>query len=297
MGCSPESGSFFPLGETTVTCTATDALQRMSVCSFPVTVKPAPRLSVTRFVAFGDSLTWGEDGRSSLRLLTPSDWAHQAIRFPSAQQYPTVFRRDLEIRYTLQKFKVDNAGCPGEYAGPPPAGTQDAAQRFSDVLKGLGDCDGLYPGGGPYDVVLLMEGTNDVGGQDALLFSPAIANLRKMVREAKNRGVKPYIATIPPKKMSGSRSFGWALVPTFNDLLKSMASSENVPVVDVYDALYPQIGDYIGDDGLHPTAAGYAKIADTFFAAIMETLEVPAAQTSIQPLSAHPVRAPVVRAR
>jgi lysophospholipase L1-like esterase len=101
-----------------------------------------------------------------------------------------------------------------------------------------------------------------------------------MVREARSRGVKPYLATIPPKKMSGERSNGWGLVQPFNDQLKSMAFSENVPVVDVYDALNSNINMYIGDDGLHPKVDGYAKIADTFFAAIVKTLEVPTNTTT-----------------
>jgi hypothetical protein len=36
--CSPASGSFFPLGTTTVTCTATDAAGNTSTCSFNVRV-------------------------------------------------------------------------------------------------------------------------------------------------------------------------------------------------------------------------------------------------------------------
>jgi hypothetical protein len=36
--CTPASGSSFPLGTTTVTCTATDVSQLMSTCSFTVTV-------------------------------------------------------------------------------------------------------------------------------------------------------------------------------------------------------------------------------------------------------------------
>lgn len=37
--CTPPSGSFFPIGTTTVTCTATDASGNQSTCAFPVTVR------------------------------------------------------------------------------------------------------------------------------------------------------------------------------------------------------------------------------------------------------------------
>jgi hypothetical protein len=40
------------------------------------------------------------------------------------------------------------------------------------------------------------------------------------------------------------------------------------------------VNSYIGPDGLHPTAAGYEKIADTFFTAIEQTLEIKPTMTS-----------------
>ena len=37
--CSPPSGSLFPRGTTIVTCTATDATENQSICTFPVIVQ------------------------------------------------------------------------------------------------------------------------------------------------------------------------------------------------------------------------------------------------------------------
>src|SRR5512144_698587 len=54
--CTPASGTLFPLGATTVTCTAVDAQSRQSTCSFQVTLHHS-KLAVTTFVAFGDSMT------------------------------------------------------------------------------------------------------------------------------------------------------------------------------------------------------------------------------------------------
>src|SRR5262245_47794 len=62
IACAPASGSLFPVGSTTVTCTATDAQQRTDRCTFPIVVTAPPRLATTRFLAFGDSITWGENG-------------------------------------------------------------------------------------------------------------------------------------------------------------------------------------------------------------------------------------------
>src|SRR5262245_58692118 len=53
--CTPPSGSRLPIGTTQVTCTAQDSRRRSSVCLFNVRVTSPPRLSQTRFVAFGGS--------------------------------------------------------------------------------------------------------------------------------------------------------------------------------------------------------------------------------------------------
>src|SRR4051812_28217867 len=62
INCTPQSGSAFPIGTNTVVCTATDARQRTNSCSFTITVLTPPKISLTRFAAFGDSITWGENG-------------------------------------------------------------------------------------------------------------------------------------------------------------------------------------------------------------------------------------------
>src|SRR5579864_1204699 len=61
--CSPASGSQFPVGTTTVSCTARDAIQRPAVCSFTVTLTSS-HLGAMSFVAFGDSTTAGENGNN-----------------------------------------------------------------------------------------------------------------------------------------------------------------------------------------------------------------------------------------
>jgi hypothetical protein len=40
--CTPASGSIFPIGSTTVECTATDAAGNIGRASFTVTIRPAP---------------------------------------------------------------------------------------------------------------------------------------------------------------------------------------------------------------------------------------------------------------
>src|SRR5687768_141058 len=62
--CSPASGTDFALGNTTVTCTATDAMGRQAACSFTVSLFHQ-QLVFSKYLAFGDSLTEGQNGRPS----------------------------------------------------------------------------------------------------------------------------------------------------------------------------------------------------------------------------------------
>jgi lysophospholipase L1-like esterase len=43
--------------------------------------------------------------------------------------------------------------------------------------------------------------------------------------------------------------------------------------VDLYQAMLPNAAAWIGVDGLHPTEAGYAFIAESFYAAVRADLE------------------------
>src|SRR5206468_11799999 len=71
MACTPASPSMFPIGSTSVTCNATDVLKRTDTCSFAVVVTAPPRLSATRFIAFGDSMSDGVLGLAPQTLGDP----------------------------------------------------------------------------------------------------------------------------------------------------------------------------------------------------------------------------------
>lgn len=65
VACVPASGSFFPIGSTTVTCTASDAAGNSVTCSFSVTVG-APASVCFRDDATGDTFTEIVDAASPL---------------------------------------------------------------------------------------------------------------------------------------------------------------------------------------------------------------------------------------
>jgi len=67
------------------------------------------------------------------------------------------------------------------------------------------------------------------------------------------------------------RGLAWSLVSGFNDNVRGLAASEAVPLVDVYQGFAGNLA-LVGPDGLHPSADGYAKIADLFLTTIKGTL-------------------------
>ena len=265
--CAPPSGSNFPVGSTTVTCTATDARQRSNACSFSIVVQSPPRISITSFLAFGDSLTWGEDGRDA-GCGTLSTLSLRPECRLTGRTYPDVLTQQLRARYVGQSPTVANGGCRGEAAGVTSGlgicadtGTS-ALVRFSSVLSS-----------GLFGAVLIMEGSNDLADRDSRAIDPAVSALRTMVQTAKSRNIRPFLATIPPMVPGGSRALAWSLVPAMNSGIRSVAASENITLVDVEAAFGTAYQQYIGFDGLHPNADGYAKIAETFFNTLKSTLE------------------------
>jgi lysophospholipase L1-like esterase len=260
--CTPVSGASFPIGTNTVTCTTTDALNRTDSCTFDVVVAPSPTIAMTRFVAFGDSITLGQDGINIAPLF--GDRVPHAFQpfvvLPLTEQYPEQLRVKLAARYPTQQFEVKNEGR--GLAEP----NRDEVARFAEVIPG-------------YQAVLLMEGANSLSD-----IRGSINNLRRMLQEGKARNIRPYIATIPPED-----PIGWRRpdpdhqVPVLNEEIKLLALQEGVTLVDVFAAFPP--GDLIaqgliaqgllGSDGLHPTSAGYGVIAEAFFQKLKETLENP----------------------
>lgn len=271
--CTPSAGSAFTVGQKTVTCTVTDALQRSDSCAFLVTVLTPPKLSTTSFLAFGDSITAGEDGLNSTAPTAAQMRArvHPTVLFPFSLRYPTELQRRLSDRYKTQSPFVDNQGSPGESASE-----VNTVRRFSSLMSSR-----------RYSVVLIMEGTNDLYDRDDRAFPPAYDGLRSMIRDARSRSIRPYLATIPPMNPSACvpvcRGLPWSLVAGFNDGVRALATAEGVTLVDVYQGFSGNLA-LIGPDGLHPSADGYAKIAELFFTAIRQTLETAPASGALSPL-------------
>ena len=74
--------------------------------------------------------------------------------------------------------------------------------------------------------------------------------------------MRVFIATLRPPRPGGNRTIGQIYIDDYNNRMRALAASEGAVLVDVYAGLLPDVTRYVGVDGLHPTEAGYAKIAD-----------------------------------
>ena len=270
--CSPASGSRAPVGSTVIKCTAEDAKHLTASCEFQVQVgaappkPPVPQLSATRFVAFGDSITEGfAQVCNNTLMLTWADYLRdiQGVRPPpdSPISYPNRLRAQLAARYANQTFTVINEGNGGEV-------TADGAADLPRVLTQDSP-----------QVLLLQEGTNDInsigfGANADMQMSGVVSNLRTMIRTARARGATVFVGTLTPQRAGACRGYAPAYVGPANDRIRSMVAGEDATLADIY-AAYGGVAstDLIGPDGLHPTDAGYSKIAGAFFDAIRQRLE------------------------
>jgi len=247
--CSPASGSMFPVGSMTVSCTATDAQHNTARCTFVLTVVAALRLGVTHLLAFGDSITAGE--LSNGTTVTPID--------PS-EAYPAVLAGLLKERYPGQSIVVVNDGKTGETAA------LGAFRLPSDLAA-------YHP-----DALLLLEGINDLHGSVGPAGIPAtIAALNAMMVSARDRGVRVIVGTLLPARPGALLPGTVALITPFNAQLVPVATADGALVVDLYTAFLADMPDWIGPDGLHPTAAGYEELARLFFDAIVKNFEATSA--------------------
>jgi lysophospholipase L1-like esterase len=253
------AGNAFPVGSTTVTCTATDAGSATTSCTFDVTVKAAPpQLSKTTYLAFGDSLTAGE---VTVPIAAPAGvvlpYPSFGLRLVPSASYPTQLAALMRAAYPAQSgIAITNAGKSGEWAA-------EGVARFTALMQALRP-----------EVVLLLSGYNDLAALGTRGINPASTAVEAMAKDARFRGADVFIATLPPPRPGGQNTQPLTLVVSYNDRLKVVAAGEGARVVDLYEAMRGAETTYIGIDGLHPTEAGYQKMADTFFAAIRAAFEV-----------------------
>jgi lysophospholipase L1-like esterase len=243
--CEPRSGSIFAMGESTVRCSATDADMRQASCTFGVTVTVSRPLGRTRFVAYGDSITQGQVRSIGFATL-----------IEPLESYPFKLEQILRSRYPAQDVTVANAGFGGEVP-------VDGVARLPGVL------DAEHP-----DVLLLQEGTNGLTTERVTSYGN---HLRTMVSLARQRNIDVIIATLLPvgPPHTDSRPTKSAAIIQLNRRIEAIAAEFGIgPALDLYSA-FEENPSLLDVDGLHPTRAGYTRIAELFADEVIRRYDQP----------------------
>lgn len=257
VSCLTPPNNLYPVGTTRVTCTVTDARQQTASCGFDVIVQPPPpRLQKVQYLTFGDSMTSGEVTVPTGTFDVQGLPFFRYVVTPSAS-YPTQLLAILTGRYPLDasRLVVTNAGKSGEWAA-------DGAQRLPEV----------YAATRP-EVVLLFEGANDLLALGARGLPGALAAIDTMAQYARQGGSDVFMLSMPPARPGGRLTIDEGLVASFNSALRAQAPSRQAIYVDIHAALSASLTTYIGIDGLHPTEAGYRRIAEVVAEALRAKYE------------------------
>ena len=241
--CLPAVGALAPVGQTTaVTCTATDARVQTSSCTFAVTVAIAPTLSVERFLALGDSFTFGTTSRTR--------------RVIEGDTYVQKLESLLRERYPDQTFTLANAGVPGQFM-------DQIEDRYPAALRQANP-----------QVLLLQGGVNDLNTEGARSITDVVTRLERITRDAQGRRVSVVLATLTPQRPGSTKgTTPPAVVRDLNGRILDLCRRYQTGCVDLYAAFGGEQSPLIGSDGLHPTPAGYDTIAEAYFEVIRRLFE------------------------
>jgi len=187
-------------------------------------ILPGFAAAQTRYLAFGDSITFG-------------------VGDPEGGGYPPRLEALLEARG--EDATVLNFGIPGET-------TAEGLSRIDEVLDEGGD------------MLLLMEGTNDIGAR----ISPETIrfNLQEMARRAETEGLLVTHLTIVPRLPTANFDGSNRVTGELAGLIRELAWSRGEDLADPFEVLlfrtpsFEQL--YVGgDDRLHPNPSGYDVLA------------------------------------
>ena len=203
-----------------------------------ITAVPLRALGLTRYMAFGDSITWG----------ATSAWDARFVFAAANGGYPERLQVGLNTYHSPQVFVVFNEGLPGEMAG-------SALTRLRSLLTSRRP-----------EVVLLLEGINDLAND----FTPTrvATSVFQLVDAATAVGVPVVVATMFPTYAvvdpdGHFRHNGAAQVPAFNAEIRRLATGRlNVHLLDLEPLMSNR--SYVGADGVHLTDAGFEVMATAF---------------------------------
>jgi lysophospholipase L1-like esterase len=214
-------------------------------------------------MAVGDSITWGVTdigfGRGGYRL----PLFHLANQGSRLLTFVGSLNDATETNVTVPDM-VDGVPFPGAHEGHP-----------GWVIQQISDTIGAAVTANQPRIVLLMIGTNDMAAD----FDPPSAPTRlgKVLDEVArvDPSVSVVLAQITPSQDDGLN----AKIETYNAAMPALVKAQNdaghhVSLVDMYSA-FKADSNYktsLLQNTLHPNDAGYAKMAEVWYAGIEELL-------------------------
>jgi lysophospholipase L1-like esterase len=214
------------------TFTFSELLEKPSPVEFSAFPVSTAALMDNKFIAFGDSITYGSTNGPRM-----------------GEGYPP--RLQLLLEQLFFYPCVVNKGLPGEP-------TWHALGRIQSVLTHE---MALY--------LLLMEGTNDVSTPTYSL-DATVFNLEQMVLKAEKYGTFPLVSTIIPRARTRWTPSARTRTLELNEKIIQLTEDLKLMLVDNYSAFiqFPsEDGGHaalICDDDLHPNGSGYQLMAETW---------------------------------
>lgn len=205
-------------------------------------------IGLTRYLAFGDSITWGAS----------SGWDPRFTFAAAPGAYPERLLVGLNTYHSPQQFTMFNEGQPGEWV-------TNALDRFKILLTQHRP-----------QAVLLLEGFNDLNNHVSI--ANTITGIKRLLDAAAVAGVPVLVATMYQTyevvdPLGVVRWNAATEIEDFNVEVRKLPMGRlNVYVVDLYPLLNDR--DLIGNDGVHTTDEGNIIMATAFLDAIESAFPV-----------------------
>jgi len=195
---------------------------------------PGEALDENKYIAFGDSITYG------------------FIDEQAAPELGYVPRLEALLNENFGPSEVVNEGVPGDT-------TLNGLGRMSDVLA-------LHSA----RYLLLMEGTNDVISLEVSVDATAF-NIEQMVRKVLDLRALPVLATIIPRKdWRWDAGIYRERINGINDNIRRIAQNLKLPFVDMFETYFnfpePEGGwRALLSDDVHPNERGYEVMTQAWW--------------------------------
>ena len=143
----------------------------------------------------------------------------------------------------LDDTRFRNCGVSGER-------TDEIARRFDQCVRGT-------------EVLVVQGGANDIAQGRSV--DAAAKALRSMVQRGKQRDLRVAITQLVP--WNGGHPDATPKIRRLNELIAAIGKEEDVPVYEWNAALEDPAkpgrmrAEYVSDDQIHPTVAGYKRLA------------------------------------